>query len=100
MSSLALTSGWYYICTSYCTPDSSAEEISHQHELACHQQDSEVQNELLVRKTKEILALCWQEKQSNDGYYDYIQYKNLNPDTINEKTTSVFTCSRSILEKT
>ena len=21
MSSLALTSGWYYICTSYCTPD-------------------------------------------------------------------------------
>ena len=22
MSSLALTSGWYYICTSYCTPDS------------------------------------------------------------------------------
>jgi len=23
MSSLALTSGWYYICTSYCTPDKS-----------------------------------------------------------------------------
>ena len=23
MSSLALTSGWYYICTSYCTPDSN-----------------------------------------------------------------------------
>ena len=22
MSSLALTSGWYYMCTSYCTPDS------------------------------------------------------------------------------
>ena len=22
MSSLALTSGWYYICTLYCTPDS------------------------------------------------------------------------------
>ena len=21
MSSLALISGWYYICTSYCTPD-------------------------------------------------------------------------------
>jgi len=21
MSSLALTSNWYYICTSYCTPD-------------------------------------------------------------------------------
>ena len=21
MSSLALTSGWYYTCTSYCTPD-------------------------------------------------------------------------------
>ena len=23
MSSLALTSGWYYICTSYYTPDNS-----------------------------------------------------------------------------
>jgi len=23
MSGLALTSGWYYICTSYCTPDSN-----------------------------------------------------------------------------
>ena len=27
MSSLALTSGWYYICTSYCTPDKYSERI-------------------------------------------------------------------------
>ena len=27
MSSLTLTSGWYYICTSYCTPDKYLERI-------------------------------------------------------------------------
>ena len=26
MSSLALTSGWYYICTSYCTSDNECKK--------------------------------------------------------------------------
>ena len=40
MSSLALTSGWYYICTSYCTPDCCSNHSSLKDKWSHNEQSS------------------------------------------------------------
>ena len=50
MLSLALTSGWYYICTSYCTPDKQ-DIMDKLRKLTCKYQ------EILLLEEDQLLAL-------------------------------------------